>query len=306
MAHGEMERSAVSSARPRARLTVGAALVAMTAVAFAEQDLPPVVEGGSGDLESRLSRVERLVDNQGLLDLANRVDELQREVRRLQGRLDEQQHAIDEMGARRQRLAARPPAAAVAAPPAAAAGDTLPPPGTRSGDVTAPPRDGTAANETTPLSPAAPGVDATAPSEESPSQIAANAPAAGADASYEAAFNALKTGKYDDAIAQFNDFLVSYPDSPHADSAQYWLGEAYYVNRQYDPAITEYQKLIAAYPSSQKVSQAMLKTGFCEAELGNREKARATLEEVKQRFPGTTSARMAEDRLQRMRLEQNL
>jgi len=145
--------------------------------------------------------------------------------------------------------------------------------------------------------------------EPSTEALLANAPATDVpenpDQAYDAAFNALKVGKYDDAIAQFNNFLVSYPDSARADSAQYWLGEAYYVNKQYDPAIMEYQKLVNAYPTSQKVSQAMLKIGFCQNELGQLEQARATLEEVKQRFPGTTSARMAEDRLQRMRLEQN-
>ena len=114
----------------------------------------------------------------------------------------------------------------------------------------------------------------------------------------------LKAGKYQDAVAQFNNFLVTYPDSPRADSAQYWLGEAYYVNKQFDQAINEYQKLVAAYPSSQKVSQAMLKIGFCQQEMGQTAQARATLQEVLQRYPGTTSARMAEDRLQRMRLEQ--
>lgn len=297
--------STVRSPRAQARVTVAAALIATIAAAFAQEDLPPVVEGGTGNLESRLSRVERLVDNQGLLDLANRVDALQREVQRLQGQIDEQQHAINEMGARGQRLAARPPAAAVAPPTAEAASDTRPPISAQPGEAIAQPRNAPATNEAM----GAPEVDATAPPGEPPSRVAANAPlpplAADAGASYDAAFDALKTGKYDDAIAQFNDFLVTYPESSRADSAQYWLGEAYYVNKQYDPAITEYQKLITAYPDSQKVSQAMLKTGFCEAELGNREKARATLEEVKQRFPGTTSARMAEDRLQRLRLEQN-
>jgi TolA-binding protein len=48
----------------------------------------------------------------------------------------------------------------------------------------------------------------------------------------------------------------------------------------------------------------MLKIGFCQQELGQSDQARITLQEVVQRYPGTTSARMAEDRLQRMRLEQ--
>ncbi len=157
---------------------------------------------------------------------------------------------------------------------------------------------------------ATPGPTGAAPATVAPAtQTATAAPAAPAiagdpDQAYIAAFNSLKAGKYQDAVAQFNNFLVTYPDSPRADSAQYWLGEAYYVNKQFDQAINEYQKLVAAYPSSQKVSQAMLKIGFCQQEMGQADQAKATLQEVLQRYPGTTSARMAEDRLQRMRLEQ--
>ncbi|MGQ0658858.1 MAG: tol-pal system protein YbgF [Chromatiales bacterium] len=295
--------------RGRPRLLLLVVLAVVMVAATAQEDLPPVVEAGSGDVETRLSRIERLIDSQGLLDLANRVEALQREVQRLQGQIEEQQHVINELNARQQRRAAPPPTAAL--PPSAAAVTPLPPRNTATDTLPAAGQPG-APIPNTPPAPQGPGEipQALPPSPAGPpAQVATNAPAppvaAEADQAYDAAFNLLKTGKYDDAIAQFNNFLVTYPDSPRADSAQYWLGEAYYVNKQYDPAITEYQKLVTAYPNSQKVSQALLKIGFCQAELGQREQARATLDDVKQRFPGTTSARMAEDRLQRMRLEQN-
>ncbi len=41
--------------------------------------------------------------------------------------------------------------------------------------------------------------------------------------------------------AGFKSFVATYPDSPLASNAQYWLGEAYYVNREYPNAITAFQ-----------------------------------------------------------------
>jgi TolA-binding protein len=48
---------------------------------------------------------------------------------------------------------------------------------------------------------------------------------------YGQSFDALKAGSYSIAITGFKDFLSSYPSSPLAENAQYWLGEAYYVTR---------------------------------------------------------------------------
>lgn len=195
---------------------------------------------------------------------------------------------------------AAPDTGAVSAPAAAPAVDTPP----TTADAAPAPAPGAAATEPPPATAAAPTTGVP------PTQVATAAPAVpadpvAADAAYEKAFNLLKAGRYDQAIAEFNNFMVSYPGSPRADAAQYWLGEAYYVSKQYQPAIGEYQKLVQAYPKSQKVPQALLKIGFSQHELGQNDQARATLDDVKQRYPGTTSARMAEDRLQRMRLEQN-
>ena len=67
-------------------------------------------------------------------------------------------------------------------------------------------------------------------------------PGAGVEdkASYQAAFNLLKDGQYDRAIAAFQKFLAAYPDSPLADNAQYWLGEALYVNKTYPEALAAF------------------------------------------------------------------
>jgi tol-pal system protein YbgF len=132
---------------------------------------------------------------------------------------------------------------------------------------------------------------------------ASQPPSASEEAAYRAAFNYLKEGRYDHAIKAFRDFLGSYPQSGYADNAQYWLGEAHYVTRQYPKAIDEFQKVLDKYPGSAKLADAMLKIGYCHYELRDMEKATAILGSLQQRFPNTTAARLAEKRLQRIKIE---
>ena len=113
----------------------------------------------------------------------------------------------------------------------------------------------------------------------------------------------LKAGQYDESITAFTDFLQQYPNSQYADNAQYWLGETYYVKRQFEQAVIEYRKLMERYPASKKRSHAMLKIGYSLHELGEINRARAVLEDLRNRYSGTTAARLAEDRLQRILAE---
>ena len=122
-------------------------------------------------------------------------------------------------------------------------------------------------------------------------------------ADYKAAFNLLKVGKYDEAIVSYSEFLRKYPAGKYAANAQYWLGEANYVTRQFPVAIEEFKKVISNYPQSRKLPDAMLKIGYIHYELKQSDDARRVLSELTQQYPGTTAARLAENRLQRMKLE---
>ena len=134
-----------------------------------------------------------------------------------------------------------------------------------------------------------------------------NAAAGGGDvdgqAAYSKAFGLLKEGQYKQSIAAFEAFKASYPNSKYADNAQYWLGEASYVSRDYNKALSEFQQLIAQYPDSSKNSGARLKIGYVYFELKNWSAAREALQEVIKLYPGTTVAKKAEERLQRMKRE---
>jgi tol-pal system protein YbgF len=120
---------------------------------------------------------------------------------------------------------------------------------------------------------------------------------------YDGAFKLLQEGRYPQAIAAFQQYLQTYPQGRYVDNAQYWLGEAYYVTRDFSTALGEFNRVVAEFPESQKVPDAMLKIGYVHYELKQWDQARETLTEVAERVPGTTIARLAEQRLQRMRQE---
>jgi tol-pal system protein YbgF len=117
---------------------------------------------------------------------------------------------------------------------------------------------------------------------------------------YSQAFSALKAGSYSIAITGFKDFLTTYPQSPLAENAQYWLGEAYYVTRSYDDAGTAFRTVLQKYPQSRKAPDAMLKLGFTQYEQKRFADSRKTLEDVTQKFPDSDAARLATDRLKRI------
>jgi tol-pal system protein YbgF len=129
--------------------------------------------------------------------------------------------------------------------------------------------------------------------------------AAGGDdrASYQAALELLRQGRYPEAEAGFRQFLADFPNSELADNGQYWLAETHYVNRDFEAALAGFRAVIENYPNSRKLPDAWLKAGFCEYELQNWAAARASLETVVANFPDSTAARLATQRLERMRSE---
>ena len=117
---------------------------------------------------------------------------------------------------------------------------------------------------------------------------------------YQAAFELLKEQRYEPAAMAFQQFLVAYPDSELADNAQYWLAESHYVTQMFDEALAEFEVVITKFPQSRKVPDALLKMGYCSYELEQFDAARTSLERVTSEYPETTAARLAGQRLERM------
>ncbi len=142
--------------------------------------------------------------------------------------------------------------------------------------------------------------------EQAKEQPAAGAekPAAGPDEpaatetkAYEAALNQFKLANYPLAISAFNGFLVTYPASPLAPSAQYWIGNAYYAQRDYKNTIAAQQKVLANWPDNPKAADAMLNMASAQSESGDARGARRTLEALIVKYPTSSAAASAKQRL---------
>ncbi|MFU8770108.1 MAG: tol-pal system protein YbgF [Desulfotignum sp.] len=146
--------------------------------------------------------------------------------------------------------------------------------------------------------PAGPGPDDTVP----------GAPAAGAGpaaplsekGAYDAAKRLFDDGDMQGAREQFENFIATYPGSVYAGNARYWIADSHYVDKWFEKAILEYQKVIEQYPDSNKTAAARLKQGYAFAELGENANARLILNELITRYPDSREAGFAAEKLKQL------
>ena len=213
---------------------------------------------------------QNALDSTLTLELLQRIEQLEAEVRQIRGELEIYRHRFDQLqqqeSARTYVLPTAPVGAAT--PPRAEPLLAGPPPA----DTTAPP------------------VARTMPSV-----------AGTAQADFEAALRELREGHHARAIAELQRFLNAYPDSSQAGDAQYWLGEAHYLSRDYAAAKEAFINLGVRYPESARLPDALLKLGYIYGEAGETDRAREVLQKLVQAYPDTQAANLAERRLQALR-----
>lgn len=116
---------------------------------------------------------------------------------------------------------------------------------------------------------------------------------------YEAALNQFKAAKYKEASLAFAAFVQKYPDSQLAPNAQYWLGNAWYAQRDCKKAIEAQSVVTAKYADSPKAADAWLAIATCQQELGNAAGTKRSLETVIAKYPNTPAAESAQQRLKK-------
>ena len=124
-----------------------------------------------------------------------------------------------------------------------------------------------------------------------------NANPADEQISYLKAYELIKNKNYDEALTAMSDFTSQYPQSGYAPNAQYWLGELYLLKKQFNEAISHFDVVIQKYPTSSKIAPSLLKLGYAQAAMGERAKARDTLNQVIRDFPDTKTAQLASAKL---------
>ncbi len=116
---------------------------------------------------------------------------------------------------------------------------------------------------------------------------------------YETALNQFKAGKYKDAAGSFAGFVQRYPDSSLAPNAQYWLGNAWYAQRDCKRAIEAQSVVTTKYADSPKAPDAWLAIATCQQEMGNASGAKRSLESVLAKYPSAPAAETARQRLKK-------
>ena len=284
------------------------------------------------DFDQRLMALEKAAGaagagvGQSQAQLVVQLQQMQAELRQLRGMVEESANQVQQLQKRQRefyldldgRLSALEPGGAPGGaarlPGEGGASTTAPPPDAVAGDAPAPvagPEQAAVVDSGAVERPIAPvqGAEPLSPAPAAAAQTAsvAQAPSAvdagGEQAAYRAASDLLRIGRYEDAVAGFQAQLRQYPGGNLADNAQYWIGEAYYVTRQFDRALVEFQRVAAEYPQSPKAADALLKVGYIQYERRQFAEARQTLTGLKTTWPSSPAARLAENRLSRMKEE---
>lgn len=115
--------------------------------------------------------------------------------------------------------------------------------------------------------------------------VAPGSGADGAQSAYEEAYGYWLQRNYAAAQKSFEQFLADYPRHSLAGNAQYWLGEAYFVQGDYNRAAKAFLKGYQTYGSSAMAPDSLLRLAMSLEKLGHRNAACSSLGELNQRFP---------------------
>jgi len=111
-------------------------------------------------------------------------------------------------------------------------------------------------------------------------------PGVSAEALYRDAYRDKLGGKNDIALQQFQDYLRYFPNTDLAPSAQYFVGEIYYLQGAYDAALQSFDAVLERYgDTSSKANDAQLMKGRTLVKLGQKTAAAEEFRALLKRQP---------------------
>lgn len=260
----------------------GAANYAPQAVAPADNAIYEVL-GRLEQLQSEVQQLRGMVEEQ-----SQTIADLERKQSNMYSDLDGRVQALSSTGTQSQ--------AAVTAAQAPQAGNVGTP---AQPAAVAPAAQPAAVQQAAPVQVAVP-APTPAPEVKQPAAVAPQAAQGNEKERYQQAYDTLRNGHNAQAEKMFESLLAEYPAGEFADNAQYWLAEAYKINREFDKARAAFGKVVSQYPNSSKVPDALLKLGYIEFDQQNTAKARDYLTRVTTSYPGSTAAHLASKKLAQM------
>jgi len=119
------------------------------------------------------------------------------------------------------------------------------------------------------------------------------APPQPAEASFAAGVTNFRNREYGQAVLDFLDVVAKHPSHELASAAQYWIGEAYYQQRDYRQALVEFRRSADWPAPNGKAADALVRTGLCYQNLRESAQAQTAWRRVVREFPGSPAAEEA-------------
>ncbi len=105
---------------------------------------------------------------------------------------------------------------------------------------------------------------------------------------YEDAIQLIRTeNRFQDGRKLLEKFTANYPKHDLYVNALYWIGEAFYGEKEYEMAILQFQDVISKYPKHPKAPAAMLKQAMAFNALKDVANARTTMQKLIETYPNS-------------------
>ncbi|RPI52947.1 MAG: tol-pal system protein YbgF [Deltaproteobacteria bacterium] len=118
---------------------------------------------------------------------------------------------------------------------------------------------------------------------------------------YQQALELIKQNNYEDAKKTLKMYIEKNPQDERVANAYFWMGECELNLQRFEEAILEYQKVISKYPESNKVPDSLLKQGVSFAKLGDNESAKIVLNKLIKNYPKSPQVDIAKKQLAKIK-----
>lgn len=227
--------------------------------------LPGAIWARSPSLDDRLARLENILENELNVGILNHIELMQQEVRELRGKIEEQQNELQLLNKKQEKLYVSLE--------------------TRLNSLSM-------TNDTKEIV-------SVLETENKDSEKYC----------YDTAYRFIVVKQYADAIAGLKSLISRFPKGTYVANANYWLGEIYLAQWQESKAnkallkqaVDSFNVVINDHPTHHKAADALLKLGMVEMERENWLAAENILNQVIDKYPGSSRSALAELKLKHMK-----
>lgn len=117
---------------------------------------------------------------------------------------------------------------------------------------------------------------------------------------YSKAVEGINAKNYVKAVTDLKAYQQAHPKSLYLSYAQYWIGEAFYLQADYEMAIAEFQKVLTRNPKSEKAPTALYKQGLAFYHLQSFDDAKEFFAKLIRTYPQSLEAAQAATQIEQI------